>query len=220
MASTAEGTAVTVWTVVVAGGVGERFGAPKQFAMAGGRPLVELSVDAARAASDGVVLVVPAGSGHEDRLHGADVVVTGGDSRAASVRAGLAVVPADADVVVVHDGARPLASPALFRAVVAAVVSGADAVVPAVAVTDTLKIEDDGAVTRTVDRSGLVAVQTPQAFRAEVLRRAHAAGADATDDAGLVEAMGITVRVVPGESRNLKVTTPADLEVVQALVGR
>jgi 2-C-methyl-D-erythritol 4-phosphate cytidylyltransferase len=211
---------VIAWTVVVAGGSGERFGAPKQFAMAGGRPLVELAIDAARAASDGVVLVVPAGSGHEDRLHGADVVVTGGDTRAASVRAGLAAVPADAEIVVVHDGARPLASAALFRSVVAQVVSGADAVVPALAVTDTLKVEVDGTVASTVDRKSLVAVQTPQAFRAEVLRKAHAGGADATDDAALVEAMGATVRVVPGEPRNVKVTTPADLEVVQALVGR
>lgn len=213
-------SAVTVWTVVVAGGSGERFGAPKQFAMVGGRPMVELAVEAARGASDGVVLVVPAGSGHEERLHGADVVVTGGRTRSASVRAGLAVVPAGADVVVVHDGARPLASPGLFRAVVAAVRSGADAAVPAVPVADTLKIEHDGTVDSTVDRNGLVAVQTPQAFRAEVLRKAHAAQAESTDDAGLVEALGATVRVVPGEPRNLKVTTPADLEVVQALVGR
>lgn len=211
---------MSVWAVVVAGGSGERFGAPKQFAMAGGRPLVELAIDAARGASDGVVLVVPAGSGHEDQLHGADVVVTGGDTRAASVRAGLAVVPPEADIVVVHDGARPLASAALFRAVVAEVGSGADAAVPALPVTDTLKIEQDGAVTATVDRSRIVAVQTPQAFRADVLRKAHAGGADATDDAGLVEAMGTTVRVVPGEPRNLKVTTAADLELIQALVGR
>jgi 2-C-methyl-D-erythritol 4-phosphate cytidylyltransferase len=210
---------VTVWTVVVAGGSGERFGAPKQFAMAGGRPLVEWAVDAARGASDGVVLVVPAGCGHDDHRHGADAVVTGGGTRAASVRAGLAAVPPEAEVIVVHDGARPLASPALFRAVVAEVRAGAAAAVPALPVADTLKTAFDGVVTSTVDRSGLVAVQTPQAFRAEVLRRAHSREADATDDAGLVEAEGATVRVVPGEARNLKVTTPADLEVVQALVG-
>jgi 2-C-methyl-D-erythritol 4-phosphate cytidylyltransferase len=211
---------VTVWTVVVAGGSGERFGAPKQFAMAGGRPLVDWAVDAARSASDGVVLVVPPGSGHEDRPHGADVVVTGGETRAASVRAGLAAVPLDAEVIVVHDGARPLATSALFRAVVAEVRDGAAASIPVLPVTDTLKVVEDGDVTATIDRTGLVSVQTPQAFQADVLRKAHAQGGDATDDAGLVEAAGATVRVVPGDPRNVKVTTPADLEVVQALVGR
>jgi 2-C-methyl-D-erythritol 4-phosphate cytidylyltransferase len=209
-----------VWGVVVAAGGGERFGAPKQFAMAGGRPLVDWAVDAARAVSDGVVLVVPPGSSHEDRPHGADAVVTGGETRAASVRAGLAAVPFDADIVVVHDGARPLASPALFRAVVAEVRAGAAGVIPVLPVTETLKVVEDGVVAATVDRTGVVSVQTPQAFKAEVLRKAHAGEGDATDDAGLVEAAGATVRVVPGEPRNLKVTTPADLEVVQALVGR
>ncbi len=148
---------------------------------------------------------------------GADVVVAGGDSRAASVRAGLAAVPESADVIVVHDGARPLASPALFRAVVDAVTGGADAAIPGIAVADTLKRVEDDTVVDTVARHGLVAVQTPQAFRAAVLRRAHGTGSDATDDAGLVESMGATVRVVPGEPRNIKVTTVADLEVAQAL---
>jgi 2-C-methyl-D-erythritol 4-phosphate cytidylyltransferase len=213
---------MTVWVVVVAGGTGHRFGGLKQFADIGGRALVDWSVDAARAAADGVVLVVPAdlaGTSVPD-THGADIVIAGGSTRAASVRAGLGAVPADADVIVVHDGARPLASPALFRAVVEAVTAGAAAAVPALALADTLKRVDDGAVVATVDRGGLVSVQTPQAFRAEVLRRAHAGGDDASDDAGLVEAQGTTVRVVPGEARNLKVTTPADLDMARALLGR
>ena len=117
----------------------------------------------------------------------------------------------------VHDGARPLASPALFGAVVDAVTGGADAAVPAVAMADTVKRVEDGVVTATVARHGLVTVQTPQAFRADILRAAHDAGADATDDATLVEARGATVRVVPGDPRNIKVTTAADLEVAQAL---
>ncbi len=212
---------MSVWVVVVAAGSGQRFGAPKQFAQLAGRSMVQWAVDAARAVADGVVLVLPPG---DDALRatppgatGADVSVAGGDTRAASVRAGLAAVPGSADVIVVHDGARPLASPALFRAVVDAVAGGADAAVPAVAVADTLKRVVDDAVTATVARQGLVAVQTPQAFRADVLRRAHEAGADATDDAALVEALGATVRVVPGDPRNIKVTTAADFEVAQAL---
>jgi len=213
---------VSVWVVVVAAGSGERFGAAKQFAQLGGRTMVQWAVDASRAVADGVVVVVPAGDVSGDGWRRgvtaeADVVVAGGDSRAASVRAGLAAVPDSAEVIVVHDGARPLASPALFRAVVDAVTGGADAAIPGIAVADTLKRVEDGAVVDTVARDGLVAVQTPQAFRADVLRRAHGTGSDATDDAGLVESMGATVRVVPGEPRNIKVTTVADLEVAQAL---
>jgi 2-C-methyl-D-erythritol 4-phosphate cytidylyltransferase len=212
---------VSVWVVVVAAGSGERFGAPKQFARLGGRAMVQWAVDASRAVADGVVLVLPvaprADDGASGAVAGADVVVAGGDSRAASVRAGLAAVPDGAEVIVVHDGARPLASPALFRAVVDAVTGGADAAIPALAVADTLKRVEDGAVTDTVARTGLMAVQTPQAFRAAVLRRAHATGSDATDDAALVESTGATVRVVPGEPRNIKVTTVADLEMAQAL---
>jgi len=207
-----------VWAVVVAAGSGQRFGGPKQFTPLRGRPLVQWSVEAARAVADGVVLVLPPDrAGAPD--FGADVVVPGGDSRTASVRAGLDAVPPSAEVVVVHDGARPLASVELFRAVVAAVRAGADAAVPALAMGDTLKRVESDTVLATVERDGLVAVQTPQAFRAEVLRRAHAGGAEATDDAALVEALGATVRIVPGDPRNLKVTTTADLAVAEALVS-
>jgi 2-C-methyl-D-erythritol 4-phosphate cytidylyltransferase len=213
---------VSVWAVVLAAGGGSRFGAKKQFASLGGRPVVAWSVVSARSVADGVVLVLPAGhaSGRgEEDLHGADVAVAGGATRAASVRAGLAAVPPDAEIVVVHDGVRPLASPALFRAVVDAVRSGADAVVPGLPVVDTLKRVAGDAVVDTVARTDLVTVQTPQAFRADVLRRAHEGEPDATDDAGLVEARGATVRVVPGDPRNLKVTTPADLEIAQSLAS-
>lgn len=207
-----------MWAVVVAGGSGERFGAAKQFAMLEGRPLLQWALDAARGAVDAVVLVVPPGS--SPAVSGAHAVVEGGASRAQSVRAGLAAVPVDAEIVVVHDAARPLATSALFRSVVDAVRAGAQGAVPALAVADTLKTVEDGVVTSTLSRQGVVAVQTPQAFVAGVLRAAHAGGADATDDAGLVEAAGATVRVVPGDPRNVKVTTPADLELVQALAGR
>jgi 2-C-methyl-D-erythritol 4-phosphate cytidylyltransferase len=209
-------TASSVWAVVVAGGSGRRFGAEKQFVTLGGRALVAWSVAAARSVADGVVVVLPADNPGD--AFGADVVVVGGDTRAASVRAGLAAVPGGAEVIVVHDGARPLASAELFGAVVDAVVAGADGAVPGLPVGDTLKRVSGDTVADTVSRDGLVMVQTPQAFRAAVLRRAHASGDDATDDAALVESLGATVRVVPGEPRNLKVTTTADLDVVRALV--
>jgi 2-C-methyl-D-erythritol 4-phosphate cytidylyltransferase len=205
-----------VWAVIVAAGWGERFGGPKQFAELGGARLVDHAVDTAAATCDAVVLVVPDAADWQ----GAEVtaLVTGGATRAESVRAGLAAVPPSAEVVVVHDAARPLASAALFDAVVAAVREGADGAVPGLAVTDTLKRVDDVRVTATVDRMGLVAVQTPQAFRAEALRAAHASGADATDDAALVEEIGGAVVVVPGDPRNLKVTGPADLMIAAALL--
>ena len=217
---------MSVWVVVVAAGSGTRFGAAKQFAPLHGRPLVQWSIEAARRVADGVVLVLPAASlPAADRLPGADVTVVGAATRSGSVRCGLAAVPVDAEVVVVHDGARPLATPRLFGAVVDAVRSGADAAIPGVAVVDTLKrvrLEPDGAwstVAATVDRRDLMAVQTPQAFRAELLRRVHADGDEASDDAGLVEAAGGTVRVVPGDPCNLKVTTPEDLVLAEALAA-
>jgi 2-C-methyl-D-erythritol 4-phosphate cytidylyltransferase len=144
--------------------------------------------------------------------------ITGGQTRSESVRAGLAAVPADVEIVVVHDAARPLASAALFAAVIDAVRAGADAAVAVMPVTDTVKRVDGTRVVQTLDRSELVAVQTPQAFKAEILRKAHAAGDNATDDAALVEAVGGTVVVVPGEATNIKITTPDDLRVAEALL--
>ena len=210
---------VQVWSVVVAGGSGQRFGTLKQFALLGERPVVEWAVAACRGSSAGVVLVVPPESvGRLD--FGADVVVEGGATRTESVCHGVAAVPESAEVIVVHDAARPLASEDLFRAVIDAVTTGgAGGAVPGVAVSDTIKVVDGSRrVTATLDRSALVAVQTPQAFDAALLRRAHASGTEATDDAALVEALGATVRVVPGDPRNLKITTPADLDTAELLL--
>jgi 2-C-methyl-D-erythritol 4-phosphate cytidylyltransferase len=208
-----------VWAVVVAGGSGSRFGRPKQFHVLAGRPVVEWAVTAARSVAEGVVLVLPDTRG--DVSFGADVVVAGGPTRSSSVRLGLGAVPDAAEIVVVHDAARPLASEALFRAVVAPLLDDptVTGVVCALPVADTLKRVARGAasVVETVDRSELVAVQTPQAFRLEALRAAHATGADATDDAALVEAGGGTVRVVPGERGNVKLTTPDDLVLLERL---
>ncbi len=214
-----------VWSIVVAGGSGRRFGRPKQFSFLGGRPVLEWAVDACRLVSTGVVLVVPAeGFPTGSQTHGADVVVTGGATRAESVRRGLAAVPEDAAVVLVHDAARPLASAWVFEAVVDAVThGGADGAVPGLAVSDTVKTvtEVDGVclVAATLDRRTLVAVQTPQAFRAGTLRRAHrdeaASMLEATDDAMLVEAVGGRVRVVQGDPGNFKITTPDDLQAAE-----
>ena len=212
----------STWCIVVAAGRGERFGAPKQLAPLGDRRVLDWSVDAASAHADGVVLVVSdelqaeVEAGYRCTTPGTPSVVIGGASRSESVRAGLAAVPSSASVIVVHDAARPLASPELFDAVVAAVAAGADAAVPGVAVTDTIRHRDAGPV----DRAALVAVQTPQAFRADALRAAHRGGADATDDATLVEAAGGKVVVVDGEPTNLKITHPADLALARALVER
>jgi 2-C-methyl-D-erythritol 4-phosphate cytidylyltransferase len=134
----------------------------------------------------------------------------------------LAAVPDDADIVCIHDAARPLASAELYDAVVGAVRAGADAAIPALPVADTIKVVDGaGRVIATPDRATLVAVQTPQAFRADVLRAVHAAGGESTDDAALVEAAGGVVMTVPGEVRNAKITTPDDLDRARAwLVAR
>ncbi len=205
--------------MVVAAGGGSRFGGPKQFSMIRGSPMVDWSVAAAKGTADGVVLVLAPADPHlaKGDNRGADVVVAGGDTRSASVRAGLGAVPSDSEVIVVHDGARPLASPALFKAVIEAVLAGADAAVPALPVADTLKRVEADVVAGRVPRDHVWAIQTPQAFRADVIRAAHASWGEDTDDAGLVEGIGASVRVVPGDARNLKVTTPADLELVQAL---
>jgi len=213
-----------VWAVVVAAGSGRRFGGPKQFSPLGGRLVVDWSVEAARSAVDGVVVVVPEGGVPRTRGSvGADVVVPGGPTRSASVRLGLSAIPQEATVVVVHDAVRPLAGADLFEAVITALDGDAAGALCGVPVVDTVKrVAGSGCrvtVVGTLDRSELVASQTPQAFRSDVLRRAHGTGGEATDDAALVEALGATVRVVPGDPANLKVTTPADLAYAELLLA-
>lgn len=213
---------VKAWAVVVAAGGGRRFGGAKQFADLAGRRVVEWSLDVARSVCDGVVVVVPAenlgDSAACEGLGGVDAVVAGGGTRSESVRRGLAAVPASAEVIVVHDAARPLARLELWRAVIAAVEAGADAAIPAVAVSDTVKQVGEGGHLVTLDRSKLVAVQTPQAFVARVLRQVHAAGVEATDDAALVEYAGGRVELVDGPPDNLKITSRMDLVVAAALI--
>lgn len=207
--------------MVVAGGSGSRFGSQKQFLPLDGKPVVAWSVAAARTVADGIVVVVPDGSAPSAGDLGSDLVVTGGPTRSHSVRAGLAAVPAETSVIIVHDAARPLAPASLFAAVVEALdQDGVHGAIPVLPMTDTLKRAADGRVSSTVDREGIVSVQTPQAFVAATLRAAHAEGGEATDDAGLLEALGATVQTVPGEPRNFKLTHPEDLVMAEALVQR
>ncbi len=191
---------------MVGGGSGRRFGTPKQYELLGGVRVIDRSVAVAREVSDGVVVVVP----REDA--GRERAIAGGDSRSESVRAGLDAVPPEATIVCVHDAARPLATVELYRRAIDAVRLGADAAIPGVPVSDTIKVVADGLVVSTPERSSLIAVQTPQAFRASTLRAAHARGGEATDDAALVEDLGGKVVVVDGETANRKITVPDDLD--------
>ena len=205
-----------VWTIVVAGGSGSRFGGLKQFAELSGRRMVDWAVDAAARVSSGIVVVVPRAVANDpgfERPAGTTAVVAGGDTRSESVRCGLAAVPKSARVICIHDAARPFATAELFEVVIAAITGDVDAAIPGVDVADTIKVVDErGRVVSTPQRGDLRAVQTPQAFRAEALRSAHASGGEATDDAAVVEANGGYVVVVQGDVDNRKVTGPSDLE--------
>lgn len=222
---------MAVGAVLLGGGSGKRLSGrdPKAFVNLDGRTLLERAVSTVEACSriEGFVIVAPEGwegrartvVGPRDRLAS---VVAGGGTRQDSVRRGLDALPAALDVVICHDVARPLATPALFEAVLDGLV-GADGAVPSLPVADTVKRVDDGMVAETVARDGLVLVQTPQAFGRAALEAAHrAAEADgfvATDDATLLERAGFRVAVVPGEPANIKITRPEDLRVASALAG-
>ena len=214
---------MSVWAILVAAGRGERLGLdhPKAFAKLGEDPLLAEPLRRLEDSDwiDGIVVVAPPDWEEPAILLAEELgcgkalaCVAGGATRTESVRAGLAEVPADALVVLVHDAARPLVSDAVIERVLAPLSEGWDGAVPGLPVSDTLKrAGSDGAVEETVARDAIYAVQTPQAFLAEVFRRALASGAEATDCAGLVEAVGGRVKVVEGDPRLLKVTTADDL---------
>ena len=197
---------------MVAAGSGTRFGKPKQFESLGAETVLDHAIAQALTVSDGVVVVLAT-----DRLGlqlpNGCISVEGGATRSESVRAGLDAVPETAEIICVHDAARPLASEDLFWRVVESVRGGADGSVPGIAVNDTIKeVDNFGVVTRTVPRPRIVAVQTPQAFAAQKLRAAHASGEEGTDDAELVERAGGKIVVVNGEITARKITMPDDLE--------
>lgn len=206
----------------MAGGSGQRFGGPKQFLTIAGSTVLAHSVAVAARSGDGVVVVVPHADVDTVSAEFVDLgdrcrVVEGGRTRAESVRCGLAAVPATVERILVHDAARPAASVQLYGRVAAALDEGAVAVVPVVPVADTLRSADGSA--GTVDRTRVVAVQTPQGFDANVLRAAHSSGGDATDDATLVEMDGHRVVTVPGERHNVKITEPADAVMLEPLLA-
>lgn len=197
---------------------------PKAFVDLGGKAMLVRAVDGLLASGvvDRVVVVVPADmiGTVADLLPGNVSVVAGGRERTDSVRAGLAAA-SGAEIVLVHDAARALTPPELVARVVAEVRSGSDAVVPVLPVADTIKsVDARGVVVGTPDRAELRAVQTPQGFSARLLREAYdAAGETATDDAGLVERIGHSVRTVSGEPHAFKITTQLDLTLARALVA-
>jgi 2-C-methyl-D-erythritol 4-phosphate cytidylyltransferase len=205
--------------IVPAGGSGERLGAdrPKAFVVCAGRPLIEWSLEVLGQVCDRVVVAAP--EGYDD---GPDRV-RGGESRSASVRNALAAAP-EAEMVVVHDAARPLVTRELVERCIAAIEPGIDGAIAAIPMTDTVKeVASDGRVLRTLDRSTLWAVQTPQVFKADILRRAlerdAAALAAATDDAWLVDDAGGVITVVESFPENLKVTRESDLRIAEALLA-
>jgi 2-C-methyl-D-erythritol 4-phosphate cytidylyltransferase len=210
---------MTVVGIVPAGGSGERLGAdrPKAFVVCAGRPLIEWSLDVLHQVCDRVVVAAPHGYVKlPDFVHG-------GESRSASVRNALEAAP-EATVVVVHDAARPLVKRELVERCIAALEPGVDGAIAAVPMTDTVKeAGPDGNVLRTLDRAALWSIQTPQVFRADVLRQAlerdPAALAAATDDALLVEQAGGTVRVVESSPENIKVTRASDIRIAEALLA-
>jgi 2-C-methyl-D-erythritol 4-phosphate cytidylyltransferase len=219
-----------VWAVLVAAGRGERLGddRPKAFTGLAGRPLLAESLERLEGSDWVEAIVVVAAEGWEEpsillaeelgagKVHAA---VTGGSTRAESVRAGVREVPDEAAVVLVHDAARPLLGEDVLERVVTGLGDGWDGAVPGLPVADTIKRVDGERVVETPDRSSLYAAQTPQAFVAEILRRALAReAAPLSDCAAFVEAAGGRVRVVEGDPRLLKVTTRGDLALVEALL--
>lgn len=204
------------WAIVLAGGAARRFGdRPKQFERVGGVRMVDRTVAAARRVCAGVVVVLPAG--HAWDGDPVEAVAEGGDHQSESLRAGLALVPDDAAVVVACDPAHPLAADALFTAVVAGVRAGADGAVPVLPLLDVVQRVADGRVTATLPKDGLVITQSPQAFRADVLRAVHADRPRPVENSGLLVDRGYHVVTVPGDPANLHVTTPAELHLVDRL---
>lgn len=209
----------TAWAIVLAGGTARRFGdRPKQFERVGGVRMVDRTVAAARRTCDGVVLVLPPGRAWDGAA--VDAVAPGGDHQSDSLRAGLALVPPSAAIVVVADPAHPLASAALFTSVIEAVRSGVDGAVLVLPILEVVQRVVDGRVVATLPKADLVLTQSPHAFRASALRAVHVARPRPVENSGLLVDHGYTVVTVPGDPVNLHVTTPDELAMADALAGR
>ena len=209
--------------IIAGAGMGHRLGAdiPKALIQIDGVTLIERAFAALSPVVDEIVITAPAG--YEDQFRAivgdSATVITGGVLRSDSVNVALKSLSPSTKYVLVHDAARALATSELAERVLNGLTSGESAVIPALGVVDTIKeVDRDGYVRSTPDRSILRAVQTPQGFSVEVLKRAHAASDDATDDAALVEALGVKVKTIPGEARAMKITNPEDIAMAVTLV--
>lgn len=203
------------WAIVLAGGRGSRFGRLKQFEPLHGMRLVDHTVASARRTCDKVVVVLPPGVGWDGDP--VDALAVGGDHQSESLRAALAAVPDDAGVLVVTDPAHPLAPDRVYTDVIAAVRAGADGAVPVLPMLDVVQRVVDGRVVATMPKDGTVITQTPQAFRAAVLRSAHADRPRPVENSGMVAELGHRVVTVPGDPANLHVATDDDLDAVRRL---
>ncbi len=204
---------MNLWAVLVAGGSGTRFGGPKQLATLAGKRVVDYSIEVFSSCCDGVVLVGPCELGSAEEL-AINAVVAGGETRSASVRAGLAALPPECSHVLIHDAARPLASKAVIKRVTKSLEEGNAGVVPVVPLVDTLRKKSGGSA----DRSAFVRVQTPQGFVRKILEEVHCREESATDDASLLDQQGIDVAHVDGDEKNFKITIPLDLAVAEVIL--
>jgi 2-C-methyl-D-erythritol 4-phosphate cytidylyltransferase/2-C-methyl-D-erythritol 2,4-cyclodiphosphate synthase len=209
--------------IIAGAGMGHRLGAdiPKALIQIDGVTLIERAFAALSTVVDEIVITAPAG--YEDQFRAivgdSATVITGGVLRSDSVNLALKSLSPSTKYVLVHDAARALATSELAERVLHGLTSGESAVIPALSVVDTIKeVDRDGYVRSTPDRSILRAVQTPQGFSVDVLKRAHEASEDATDDAALVEALGVKVKTIPGEARAMKITNPEDIAMAVTLV--
>jgi 2-C-methyl-D-erythritol 4-phosphate cytidylyltransferase len=221
---------MSVWAVIVAAGRGERLGLdrPKAFANLRDRPLLAESLERLEASDwiDAIVVAAPPGWEEPvillaEELGCGKVVesVTGGETRAASVRAAIAKVSDEAAVILVHDAARPVVPEEVIERLLTALNEGWDGAIPVVPLADTVKRIEREQVVETVDREGIALAQTPQAFIATAVRDAASADSEATDCSALVEVRGGRVKAVPGDARLAKVTEPGDLELVERLLA-
>lgn len=207
--------AARMFTIVVAGGTSTRFGSNKLQEIINDKTILDISVETALLSSDGVVVVTDPTTYRNDEVF---AVVPGGKTRGQSVKNGLAVVPDDIEIIAVHDAARPGATAELFARGRALVEQSHAGAVPALRVSDTIKKLEDQNIS-TIDRSNLRAVQTPQIFNAQILRRAYATGLQDTDDAALVEALGEQIVLFEGTQQNRKITTQEDLIFVSSMLS-
>jgi 2-C-methyl-D-erythritol 4-phosphate cytidylyltransferase len=211
-------TSGEVWAIVLAGGIGARFGhRPKQFERVGGRRMVDRTVSAALRTCDRVALVLPLGYGWDgEPVH---ALAAGGDHQSESLRAGLETLPTDASIAVVADPAHPLAPDALFEAVIDKVRRGADGAVPVLPIHDVVQRVRNGRVVETLPKHDLVITASPHAFRVPVLRAVHASRPRPVENSSLLLEWGYRVDTVPGDPANLHVTTREELEIVRNLVA-